>query len=257
MHVHHPLQRALIHALAHAPGQAQAACVQMCLTKPNACMHACIHAHACTHAHTQVRTHTRAHITHTGGIMMGAPREKGESFAATCTVVVVWYSTNILVLLGNKYLLSTSGFKQPVRTCVCCVARLHAHMHARTLARTYVCTHTHPPCMPPESTQWPHGTEGTHRSQCAPQPLHSPNKQHRACTSKAPRPQPSFDACCARCHGTWSTSCAAAPACPQFPRNTATRQAQLIQLKPSRQHDTPHPPLPPPHPTPPHPCRCS
>jgi hypothetical protein len=37
------------------------------------------------------------------------------SLLLTLTIIVTWYLTNILVLLTNKYLLSSTGFRQPVR----------------------------------------------------------------------------------------------------------------------------------------------
>uniref|UniRef100_A0A7S3QMB6 Sugar phosphate transporter domain-containing protein n=1 Tax=Dunaliella tertiolecta TaxID=3047 RepID=A0A7S3QMB6_DUNTE len=42
-----------------------------------------------------------------------------SSTATTISVIIIWYATNILVLLGNKFLLSNTGFRQPVFLTLC------------------------------------------------------------------------------------------------------------------------------------------
>jgi len=68
-----------------------------------------------------------AHIAASGGRDRGIPlrfrlpsqarimsEHTSRSAATTLLVIIIWYATNILVLLGNKFLLSNTGFRQPV-----------------------------------------------------------------------------------------------------------------------------------------------
>ena len=45
--------------------------------------------------------------------------ERPSSFLATTVVVIAWYASNILLLLLNKFLLSSTSFRQPVFLTLC------------------------------------------------------------------------------------------------------------------------------------------
>eukprot|EP00884_Botryococcus_braunii_P000252 jgi/Botrbrau1/10227/Bobra.0362s0017.1 len=78
---------------------------------------------------------------------MASPKPLLSQFAMTVFIVIAWYSSNIGILLTNKYLLSNYGFKYPIFITLChmlaCTVMSYAAEVAGIVRRQSMTSHVH------------------------------------------------------------------------------------------------------------------